>query len=442
VIVISFSNVRTNIPGPKSEKILNDWHKYEADKTGYQARVAIERGSGAMLYDVDGNAFIDWTSGVLVANLGHSPEALVNAIEQAGRNMLNVYEYCTSYRVDAAKALVEAAPDHLDRCFFLTTGSEAVDSAIRIMKRYSGGFEIISFYGSFHGRTLSTASIGGLHKFKRGFGPMLPGAIRVPFPYCYRCPFKSKLETCNLMCLEFLDDVVQANSTDSLAGVVAEPYLGTAGFIFPPKGYMPELEKWIRSKGLIYTLDEVQSSYGRTGEMWALSHEGLTPDIVAVGKGIGSGVSVSAILMRAEVVDKAVSVGELGSTYGGNPLSCAAVSTVLEIMEREKIIDNVNSVSQIFAQRLPSFVEINEHVGDVRGMGLVWGIEFVEDKESKTPAPALVKQLIDLCARKGLLIGGVGMFGNVVRVAPPLVINEAQAHESLDIMYDCIKQLK
>ena len=438
---MGFSSVHTSIPGPGSEKLLSEWRKYEADKTAYQAQVAIERGSGAMLYDVDGNAFIDWTSGVLVTNLGHSPKLLVNAIEKAARDMLNVYEYCNPYRVNAAKALVQAAPDHLDKCFFLTTGSEATDSSVRIMKRYSGGFEVISFHGAFHGRTISTASIGGLYKHKRGFGPTVPGSIRVPYPYCYRCPFKIKIETCKLVCLEFIDDVVQANSTGSLAGVIIEPYLGTAGFVFPPKGYLPELEKWVRSKGLIYTLDEVQSSYGRTGEMWAMSHEALTPDIVAVGKGIGSGVNVSALLMRSEVVDKAMGQGEIGSTYGGNPVSCAAVSAVLEIMESERVLDNVRAISEIFAQRLPGLLEVNAHVGDVRGMGLVWGIELVEDKESKTPAPKLVRKLIDLCAQKGLLIGGVGIFGNVVRVAPPLIISKAQAHESIDIMFECVKDL-
>ena len=442
MIIISFANVKTSIPGPKSEAMLKEWCKYEADKTGYQAQVAIARGSGAMLYDLDGNAFIDWTSGVLVTNLGHSPKSLVDAVGKAAGDILNVYEYCNPYRTNAAKALVTASPAHLDKCFFLSTGSEAVDSAVRVMKRYSGGFEVISFYGSFHGRTLSTASIGGLSKFKRDFGPMMPGSLQVPFPYCYRCPFKAKKETCSLMCLEYLDEVIQANSTGSLAGVVIEPYLGTAGFIFPPEGYLPALEKWIRDNGLIYTLDEVQSSYGRTGEMWAASHEKLTPDIIAVGKGIGGGVSVSALLMRSDVVDNAVGKGEMGSTYGGNPISCAAVSAVLEIMEKEKVIENVKAVSKIFAQRLFGLLEISPYVGDIRGMGLVWGIELVEDKATKKPGTKLLKKLIDSCAQKGLLIGGVGVYGSVVRVAPPLIINEAQAHESLDIMYECIKDLK
>ena len=437
-----YANVTTLIPGPKSKALLDEWHQYEADKTGYQAQVAIHHGEGALLEDVDGNRFIDWTSGVLVTNVGHCHPRLVKAVQEASARMLNIYEYCSEYRVRAARALVQAAPAHLDTCFFLSVGSEATDSAMKIMKRYSGKYEIIGFYGGFHGRTMSTASAGGLAKPKKGFGPATPGMIRTPFPYCYRCPFKSQPDKCGFMCLDFLDDVVRANSTDSLAGLIVEPYLGTAGFIFPPEGWLPRLEKWIREKNILFTLDEVQSSYGRTGKMWAMEWEGLTPDIVTVGKGIGSGISVAALLARKSVVDGALGKGELGSTYGGNPVSCAAVTSVLDIMQSDKVVENAHKIGVIFRERLTGMVEKAAHLGDVRGMGLVWGLELVVDKATKEPASALALKLIDSCAQRGLLVGAVGIFGNVVRVAPPLVINEDQAHESLDIMEEALGSLK
>ena len=436
-----YANVTGPIPGKNSARYLRQWTEYEADKTGYQAQVAIDHGSGAMLYDADGNAFIDWTSGVLVTNVGHCHPKLVEAVQQCSAKILNVYEYCNPYRADAARDLVSIAPPHLNRCFFLSTGSEATDSAVRIMKRATGKFEILSFFGGFHGRTLSTASIGGLAKTKKRFGPMLPGQIRIPFPYCYRCPFHSCPDRCGMMCLEFGDDIVRANSTGELAGFIGEPYLGTAGFVIPPEGYWKKMESWLRELGILFTLDEVQSSYGRTGTMWAMEQEGITPDIVTVGKGIGSGVSTSALLMRKDVVDQAMGQGELGSTYGGNPVSCAAVSAVIQIFREERLLEKMRPVAQIFAQRLPKLLELSPYVGDVRGRGLVWGIELVEDKKTKEPAPGRVRQLIDLCASHGLLIGSVGMYGNVVRVGPPLVINEAQAHESLDIMETCIQLL-
>lgn len=438
---MKYANVTGAIPGKNSAQYLKQWKQYEADKTGYQAQVAIDHGKSAMLYDVDGNAFLDWTSGVLVTNVGHCHPKLVQAVHESSERMLNVYEYCNPYRANAAKDLISIAPKHLDRCFFLSTGSEATDTAARIMKRASGKYEIISFFGGFHGRTLSTASLGGISKTKKNFGPMLPGQLRIPFPYCYRCPFKSCPEKCGMMCLEFADEIVRANSTGDIAGFIGEPYLGTAGFVIPPKGYWKKLEAWLRELDAIFTLDEVQSSYGRTGTMWAQEQEDITPDIVTVGKGIGSGVSVSALLMRQEIVDKAVGKGELGSTYGGNPVSCAAVSAVIEIMQEEKLIEHAQKISRIFEQRLPKLYELSPYVGDVRGRGMIWGIELVEDRQSKQPAPQKVRQLIDLCASKGLLIGSVGIYGNVVRVGPPLVINEEQAHESLDIMEACIAQL-
>ena len=439
---MSYANVKTQIPGPRSEEVLRRWRTFEADKTGYQAQIAVEQAEGCTIRDVDGNTFLDWTSGVLVTNIGHCHPTLVKAVCEAASRMMNVYEYGNPYRAKAAEDLVQAAPEHLDKCFFLSTGSEATDSAVRIMRRATGNFELISFYGGFHGRTLSTASFGGLKKVKQGMGPLLPGALRIPYPYCYRCPFCQKPETCGRLCLEFADDVVRSNSCGSIAGLIVEPYLGTAGFIFPPAGYLPALEQWARENDILFTLDEVQASYGRTGTMWACQHENLTPDIITVGKGIGSGISVSALLMRSALVDHAMGKGELGSTYGGNPVSCAAVSAVLQVFHEEQILEHVAKIAPIFSQRLPRLIEASPYVGDVRGMGLVWGIELVKDREGKEPAPELAKELIDLCAQNGLLIGSVGIYGNVIRVAPPLIIQEDQAHESIDLMEKSLRALR
>lgn len=437
---MGIAEVKTSIPGPKSAELLKTWRENEFP-TGFQAPIAVDEASGAIIKDADGNVFIDWTSGVLVTNIGHCHPTLVKAVQEASSKMMNVYEWCNPYRVNAAKDLMSVAPEYMDRCFFLSTGSEATDAAVRIMKRSTGNFEIISFYGGFHGRTLSTASIGGLSKDKKHMGPMIPGELRIPYPYCYRCPFHSCPEKCGMMCLEFGAEVVQANSTGSIAGFIGEPYLGTAGFVIPPKGYWKELEKWVRDLGAVFTVDEVQASYGRTGKMWAVENEGITPDIITVGKGIGSGISVSALLLRNSVVEGKMEPGELGSTYGGNPVSCAAVSAVIKVLKEENVIDNSQKIIKILETRLPKLLELSPYVGDVRGRGMVWGIELVEDKETKEPAPEKIKKLIQLCAENGLLIGKVGMYGSVVRVGPPLVITEDQMNESLDIMEKCIKML-
>ena len=434
------TSVKGPLPGPRSKDLFARWARAEAQCTGYQAKVAWDHARGVVVTDVDGNKFIDWTSGVLVTNVGHCHPDLVKAVQEVAAQLMNNYECLHPWRVEAAEKLISVLPPHLDRCFFLSTGSEVVEAAIRIMKRKSGKFEIISFYGGFHGRTFAAAAAGGLPGPKKGYGPTLPGSIRVPFPYCYRCPFKADPATCDMLCLDYVEDSVRANSTGSLAGLIVEPYLGAAGFVFPPEGWLKRLEQWLRSRGLLFTLDEVQSSYGRTGKFWAMEWEGLTPDLVTIGKGIGSGVPASAVAARSEVIG-VLGQGEMSSTMGGNPLASAAVAVVLDIMKREHLEENALRVGKLMMSRLQEIKEKSPHVGDVRGMGLVMGVELVKDKKTKEPAPDLTRKLIDVAAENGLLIGSVGTFGNVIRVAPPLVITEAEAHESLDIFEKALSLL-
>lgn len=433
-------NVKTKLPGPKSSAIINRWGKVEAKTTGFQAPIAVDRGRGAIIYDADENKFIDWTSGVLVTNIGHCHPKLVEKLGESTAKMLNCYEYPTEYRVRAAEELVAATPEHLDTCFFLSTGGEATDAMIRIMKRKTGRHEIISFYGGFHGRLYSPASAGGLSKTKKNFGPSMAGVIRAPFPYCYRCPFKMKPESCNNLCLEFMDDIVSANSCGDIAGLITEPYLGTAGFVFPPQGWMKSLEKWIRERDILFALDEVQSSFGRGGKMWFMEWEGLEPDIACAGKGIGSGVAQSAIVATSDIMS-CLGRGELSSTAGGNPVACAATSAVLEVIRDEDLLQRSITVGEVMLIRLNKIMTKASHVGDVRGKGLVMGIEIVEDKEGKAPAPELCKKIVLECANKGLLVGIVGIYGNVIRVAPPLVITDSEVEESLDIMEEVLMAL-
>jgi len=438
--VSKITSVKTPLPGPKSKALFERWEKVEAQCTGYQAKVVWDRGKGVVVTDVDGNVFIDWTSGVLVTNVGHCHPALVKAVQDASAKLLNNYECLNEPRVQAAEALVSITPPHLDKCFFLSTGSEAVEGCIRIMKRKTGKFEIVSFHGGFHGRTYAAAAAGGMTGPKKGYGPTLPGAIRVPFPNCYRCPFHAKAETCGMLCLEFLDDAVRANSTGSLAGLIVEPYQGASGFIFPPKGWLPAVEGWARERDMVFTLDEVQSSYGRTGKFFAMEWENLTPDLVSIGKGIGSGVPVSAIAARGETIG-CLGRGEMSSTQGGNPVASAAVVAVVDIMRREKLADNALRMGELMKKRLLEIKEQTPCIGDVRGMGLIMGVELVKDKKTREPAPDLTRRMIDLCAEHGLLIGSVGVFGNVIRVAPPLCITEAEARESLDLFAAAVAKL-
>lgn len=435
------TRVRGPLPGPNGSKLLKRWHRYEADVVGYQAPVVWDHARGCVVTDVDGNTYIDWTSGVLVTNVGHCHPDLVREVVKATERLLNNYECPNVERIAAAERLVNALPSHLNRCFFLSTGSEAVEAAVRLVKRHTGKFEILSFWGGFHGRTVTAASVGGLPGPKRRYGPVLPGVIRAPFPNPYRdpagwCDHGPDFETY----FAFLDDLVAANSTGNLGGVVVEPYQGAAGFIFPPKGWLRRLERWTRARGLLFVLDEVQSSYGRTGRMWALEHERLTPDIVIIGKGIGSGVPVSAVAARAAIFTS-LRKGEMSSTMGGNPVASAAVVAVLEIMERENLARRAAVMGAYMKKRLLQLQKRSPILGDVRGMGLVLGLEFVKDKRTKQPSPEITRRVINHCAANGLLVGSVGLHGNVIRVAPPLVITRAEADESIDILGRVLREI-
>ena len=433
--------IKTAIPGPKGAELMEKWHRFEADVVGYQAPVVWQSAKGCLVNDVDGNVFIDWTSGVLVTNVGHCHPHLVKATQRASEDLLNNYECANTYRIEAAERLAKALPKPLEKCFFLSTGSEAIEGALRMMKRYTGKYEILSFEGGFHGRTPGAASVGGLAGPKRKYGPVIPGSIRAPYPNPYRDP----LGLCDgapdyKKYFDYLEFIIATNSTGSLAGVIVEPYQGAGGFIFPPQGWLKKLREWAKAKGLIFTLDEVQASFGRTGKMWAAEHEDLQPDILALGKGIGSGVSVSAVCSTNEIFS-CLAKGEMSSTYGGNPVSSAAVTAVLDIFEKQNLTENSRKLGAYMKERLTEMASRCPYLGDVRGMGLVMGLEFVKDKQTKEPAPQLIRTIIDECARKGLLVGSVGMYGNVLRVAPPLVITRELADESLSIMNEILSNL-
>jgi len=433
-------SIKTKIPGPKSLEYLKISDEYEPKCMTQQFPLVWDRASGVSVTDVDGNTFVDMTSGVLVTNVGHShPEHVESIREQVGR-LMNCYDFPTPQRIEFSKKLVEKTPENLDRAFLLTTGSEATESAMRIAKRFTGKFEIISFYGAFHGRTYGAMSMAGKMSTKKSFGPTMPGAIQVPYPYCYRCPFKMKKETCDFYCLEYIDYALSAQSTGEIAALIIEPYQGGSGFIFPLDGYLKKLEEWCKSRDIIFIVDEVQASFGRTGKFFAIEWENLKPNLLCLGKGIGSGIPTSAVMGEARLFDS-LAPGEMSSTTGGNPVSCAAGLAVLNIIEKENLVENSAKIGELMKNRLVNLAEKSSYIGDVRGKGLVMGIEFVNDKKSKEPSPEKTVEFINRCAEKGVIFGRVGWYGNVIRVAPPLVIKEDEANEALEVIQSVIEDM-
>jgi 4-aminobutyrate aminotransferase len=434
-----FSNVKCQLPGPNSKKFLDESVLYEASPTSQQAPIVWDSASGALIKDVDGNTYIDFTSGVLVTNVGHCHPKLVDRVQKAVAKLMNCYDFTTPERVTVAKRLVEVAPENLDVAFMVTTGSDATEAAMRIAKRYTGRFEILSFYGGFHGRTGAAMSAAGTTGTKKLYGPVMPGAIQAPYAYCYRCPFKCKPETCDFLCVDFLDNVIAAQSTGSLAALIVEPYQGSSGFIFPPEGYLTRLQEWAKSKDILFILDEVQASFGRTGKMFALEWENLRPNLLCLGKGLGSGIPAAAVLAESRIT-KSLATGELSSTNGGNPVSCAAALAVLDIMAEENLCENALKVGPYLLERFKAVQKDVDILGDVRGKGLVIGLEFVTDKESKTPSGEIAAEVIRRCCQNGLVIGRVGSHGHILRVAPPLVITMEQAEEAADIMEKVLRE--
>lgn len=434
------SKSTTPVSGPKSAKLLEISAQYEAGCMSQQAAIVLDRGEGVLLWDVDGRQYIDWTSGVLVTNVGHCHPKLVKAVQDQVARLMNVYDFPTPPRIELARRLVEIMPRHLNRAFLLTTGSEATEAAIRLAKRYTGRNGLISFWGGFHGRTLGAMSAGGKMSGKRGFGQMMPGVNFSPYAYCYRCPFDSTCDKCDFKCVSWLDKVVANASTGDVGALIVEPYQGASGFIIPPAGFLPRVEQWCKANDVIFILDEVQASFGRTGKMFALEHEKLKPNLLCLGKGIGSGVTTAA-LMGEQRIFQCLSPGEMSSTHGGNPLCTAGSLAVLDIFKEEKLEENSAEIGKYMLERFQKMQRKSKYLGDVRGQGLVMGLEFVKDKKTKEPDAALTVEVINRCVARGLLVGRVGFYGNVIRCAPPLVINRDQAAQSCDIMDAVLTEL-
>ena len=298
---------------------------------------------------------------------------------------------------------------------------------------------MLSFHGAFHGRTYGAMSFGANAGVKKGFGPMLPGIIHAPFGNCYRCSFDKEFPKCKYHCIDHLDWVVSRESAGALCAIITEPYQGGAGSVIPPKGYFERLQEWCREKGIYFILDEVQSSFGRTGKMFAFEHYKIEPDLVCLAKGLGSGIPCAAVVGRSEIMD-VLAPGELGSTNGGNPMSSRAALAAIDIIEIEKLPQRAAKLGKQIDARFEKMCKSIKQIGDVRGQGLVYGIEMVSDRRKKTPDKELTKRIVNEAFQRGLcLIAPIGLYGNVIRIAPPLVMTEAQLAEGLDILEAAMK---
>ncbi len=406
--------------------------------TGFVKRVepvVVDHGDGALLYDADGTEYIDCFAGISVTNAGHHNTKVLDAAKAQADKLVHACSYV--YHVPSvgalAEKLAEITPGKLQKTFFGNGGAEAIEGAFRLAKRYSGKREFVAIESSFHGRSFATLSVTGNSGRKKGGGPYMPGVAYVPTPYCYRCFAETTPDKCDLLCARRVGEIMRLHLSGDVCAFIAEPVMGEGGIITPPDGYFKKVKEALDEDGVLFIADEVQSGFGRTGKMFGIEHYGVEPDIMTMAKGIADGWPLSAFTARAEIAD-AFQVGDHLSTFGGNPVSCAAALANIEFLQSGVIEASAKKGADLKA-RFEALAKTQPLIGDVRGKGLMIGVELIADPKTKaygTAAGAFVRQY---CLEHNVLIGVGGNFGSVLRVQPPLVISEAQ----IDVVYDTIE---
>ena len=402
----------------------------------------IERASGSYVYDSDGNAILDFTSGQMSAVLGHSHPAIVEAVSNSVATLDHLFSGMLSRPVvDFASRLSTTLPDNLTRTVLLTTGAESNEAAIKMAKLATGRYEIVSFDRSWHGMT-SGAAAATFSAGRRGYGPTLPGNFTLPTPNAYRSPFRNADGSYDWEAeLEYGFAAVDTQSNGSLAACIVEPILSSGGIIELPEGYLARLRQMCDDRGMLLILDEAQTGLGRTGTMYAFERDGVAPDILTLSKTLGAGLPVAAVVTSAEIEDRCAERGFLFyTTHASDPLAATVALTVLDVIEREGLVERAAKLGDQLRERLIGLRDDVEVVGDVRGRGLLQGVELVTDKASRTPADALGAKVTAACLERGLHMNIVQLpgMGGIFRIAPPLTISDDELHHGLDILTDSL----
>jgi 4-aminobutyrate aminotransferase/(S)-3-amino-2-methylpropionate transaminase len=405
----------------------------------------IREARGAAMIDRDGRELIDFAGGIGVNNVGHSHPKVVAAIRDQAEKFIHTCFHVAMYEpyVELASKLNELAPGDFPKMTMLAnSGAEAVENAVKIARYATGRPAVIAFENGFHGRTLLTMTLTGKVKpYKYGFGPFAPETYRMPYAYCYRCPFGLEYPSCGVSCADYLETFFVGNvAAEQTAAVIAEPIQGEGGFVTPPPEYFPKLQAICRKHGIVLIIDEVQTGMGRTGKLFAIDHWGVAPDILLLAKSLAGGLPLSAVTGRAELMNKP-HVGGLGGTFSGNPICCRAALAVLEILREDGLLARAEALGEKIRARFEELRNRFEIVGDVRGKGPMMAIELVRDRKTKTPASEETKKLVRICYGKGLVLISAGNFGNVIRTLMPLVITDEQFDRGFDILASSLEEL-
>ena len=435
--------IRTPLPGPRARAVI------ERDKSvvspsytrGYP--LVIERGYGAMVEDVDGNVFLDCSAGIAVNSTGHSHPDVVRAIDEQARKFLHMSgtDFYYELQVRLAEELSAISPiAGGSRSFFGNSGTEAIEACLKLARYATGRQNIIAFLGGFHGRSMGSLALTASKAIqRRGFGPLLPGVYHAPFADCYRCPLGLQAANCAAECLDFIEHQLFAHlvTPDEVAAIVVEPIQGEGGYVVAPDQFLQRLRELTTKLGMLLVADEVQSGMGRSGRMFAIEYTGVEPDMLAIAKGIASGLPLGVAVARRGLM--AWPPGSHASTFGGNPVSCAAALETLRLL-RDRLVTNAAAVGGHLKDRLTALADKHPLIGDVRGRGLMIGVELVRDRKTKERAIDERDAVVTACFTRGLLLLGAGK--NAIRFSPPLVLTREQADTAVKIFDDALTEVE
>lgn len=432
--------LRTTVPGPKSQQITDRESKHVSPGLSALATlsgIAVDEGRGALIRDVDGNVFIDFSSGTVVTVTGHSHPKVVTRIKSELDKFIHAYDYASSSRAEFFEYLASVMPAGLDRFQMFSAGAETVEGGLRLAKSYTGKSEFISLYRGFHGKTLGAMSLMG-GGYKKGFGPTASGFFLTPNAYCYRCPLQLTYPSCGVACADFIENVFEQETTGQVSAVVAEPIQGAGGVIVPPPEFLPKIQEFCERNGILLFMDEVLTSAGRTGKLWASDHYDINPDIMTLGKGIGSGFPLGVVASTEEIMSKFPWAQHNGgtSTYGGSPVSAAAGLATLMTLAEEGLVENAATVGDYMKTRLLDMQTRHPSMGDVRGQGMLIAVEFVVDRDTKERISADAAEFLygELLAR-GLLVASAAP---IMRITPPLVMSVELADRGLGLFDEAL----
>ncbi|MRR09494.1 acetyl ornithine aminotransferase family protein [bacterium] len=439
--VIKRPILKTALPGPKARAIVKRDQQALSPSYTRDYPAVIERGQGVWLTDVDGNVLLDFCAGIAVNSTGHGHPRVVDAIKRQAEKFIHYSgtDFYYEPEVALAERLISVSPTGKDsRVFFSNSGAEAVEGALKLARYRTGRQQFIAFIGGFHGRTMGAVSCTGSKTTqKKGFFPTMPGVTHVPYPNCYRCVFNKTYPGCSLECVSYIEDTVLKTilPPEEVAGMVFEPVQGEGGYVVPPVEAVRALRKLCDKHGILLIADEIQSGMGRTGKWFAIEHAGVRPDIITVAKGIASGMPIGAIIAPAGVMSW--KPGSHGSTYSGNPVCCAAGIATFDVI-KGGLLRNAESVGGYLMAEFKRMQRKYDIIGDVRGRGLMIGVEIVESRRSRAKSHDKMEAVLQEAFRRGLLMLGCGT--NTLRICPPLVITKDEAAAGVEIIEQCLRK--